>query len=341
MVENKNGELVLLDGYEDRWDIVDGRFLITEYLTDDLLETEQVDDIYTQAGFLMASLVPTTFDRSITMGTATLWKLLMMAWSYENNLALPEVSPKRDFVGGLSRLLHLGYSKRVAKFDYAGLYPSIQLTHDVFPYSDITSAIKAMLQYFYNARNKYKGLMKEAEVAGDTKLASKYDKKQLPIKILNNNSFGSISAPHIFPWGDIDIGEMITCSGRQYLRLMIRFFMDRGYKPLVLDTDGVNFSCPDDVETRSYVGKGVHRFVKKDKVYEGIDADVAEYNERFMFGVMGLDIDDVMDATINLSRKNYAILKPGGKVKLTGNTIKGKTIQRYIEKFLSKAIRML
>ena len=238
-------------------------------------------------------------------------------------------------------MLHLGYSKRVAKFDYAGLYPSIQLTHDVFPYSDITSAIKAMLQYFYKARNKYKGLMKEAEAAGDTKLASKYDKKQLPIKILNNNSFGSISAPHIFPWGDIDIGEMITCSGRQYLRLMIRFFMDRGYKPLVLDTDGVNFSCPDDVETRSYVGKGVHRFVKKDKVYEGIDADVAEYNERFMFGVMGLDIDDVMDATINLSRKNYAILKPGGKVKLTGNTIKGKTIQRYIEKFLSKAIRML
>ena len=341
MVENKNSEIVVIGGYEDKWEIVDGRFLITEYLTDDLLETEQVDDIYTQAGFLMASLVPTTFDRSITMGTATLWKLLMMAWSYENNLALPDVSPKRDFVGGLSRLLHLGYSKKVAKFDYSGLYPSIQLTHEVFPYSDITSAIKAMLQYFYDARSKYKGLMKEAEIAGDAKLASKYDKKQLPIKILNNNSFGSISAPHIFPWGDIDIGEMITCTGRQYLRIMIRFFMSRGYKPLVLDTDGVNFSCPEDVETRKYVGKGLHRFVKKDKVYEGIDADVAEYNERFMFGVMGLDVDDVMDATINLSRKNYAILKPGGKVKLTGNTIKGKSIQRYIEKFLSKAIRML
>lgn len=341
MVENKKGELVIVDGYEDKWEIVDGRFLITEYLTDDLLETEQVDDIYTQAGFLTASLVPTTFSRTITMGTATLWKLLMMSWSYENGLAIPDTLPKRDFTGGLSRLLHLGYSKKVAKFDYASLYPSIQLTHEVFPDCDITGALRAMLLYLSETRNKYKALMNEANAAGDAKAASMYDKKQLPIKILNNSAFGSISAPHIFPWGDIDIGEMITCTGRQYLRTMITFFMERGYTPLVLDTDGVNFSCPEDADSRTYVGNGLHRFVKKDKVYTGIDADVAEYNERFMHGVMGLDIDDIMDATINLSRKNYAILKPGGKIKLTGNTIKGKTIPKYIEKFLSKAIKML
>ena len=183
--------------------------------------------------------------------------------------------------------------------------------------------------------------MNEAAAAGNQMLSSKYDKKQLPIKILNNSSFGSISAPYIFPWGDIDIGETITCTGRQYLRTMIKFFMDRGYTPLVLDTDGVNFSSPEDVDSRKYVGKGLHRFVKKDVVYEGIEADVAEYNERFMFGVMGLDIDEVMESTVNFSRKNYAILKSNGKVKLTGNTIKGKTIPKYIEKFLAKSIRML
>lgn len=338
--EDKKGNIVIVDGYEDKWEIVDGRFLITEYLTDDLLETEQVDDIYTQAGFLTAALVPTTFGRSITMGTATMWKLLMMSWSYENGLALPGTLPKRDFVGGLSRLLHLGYSKKVAKFDYASLYPSIQLTHEVFPDCDITGALRAMLKYLSDTRNKYKALMNEEAAKGNMKLSSMYDKKQLPIKILNNSAFGSISAPYIFPWGDINIGEQITCTGRQYLRLMIKFFMERGYTPLVLDTDGVNFSCPED-DDRKYVGKGLHRFVKKDVVYEGIDADVAEYNERYMFGAMGLDIDDIMDATINLSRKNYAILKPGGKVKLTGNTIKGKTIPKYIEKFLAKAIRML
>jgi len=93
---------------EEVWEVVDGRFLITEYLLDDLLETEKVDDQYTQAAFLTAGLVPTGFLRSATMGTATLWKLLMCAWSYENGLGLPDVLPKRNFVGGLSRLLRTG-----------------------------------------------------------------------------------------------------------------------------------------------------------------------------------------------------------------------------------------
>jgi len=315
--------------------------LLKEYLNDDLLETEQVDDTYAQAGFLTAALVPTNFGRSITMGTATMWKLLMMAWSYENGLALPDTQPKRDFVGGLSRLLNLGYSVNIAKFDYASLYPSIQLTHNVFPDVDVSGALEAMLQYLLDTRNEYKHLAGKYYKEGNNLLGSKFDKKQLPIKIFNNSAFGSISAPYIFPWGDINIGEMITCTGRQYLRHMIQFFMDRDYKPLVLDTDGVNFSYGEKVSNHTYIGRGYHKFVEEGKEYKGIEADVSEYNDRFMYGAMGLDIDEIWPATINLSRKNYATLKPNGKIKLTGNTIKGKTIQKYIKTFLNKGIKML
>ena len=331
----------IIEGYEDKWEVVDGRFLLKEYLNDDLLETEQVDDIYAQAGFLTAALVPTNFTRSITMGTATMWKTLMMSWSYENELALPDIQEKRDFVGGLSRLLKLGFSENIAKFDYASLYPSIQLTHEVFPEVDVSGALRAMLRYLLDTRNEYKYLAGKYYKEGNDKLGSKFDKKQLPIKIFNNSAFGSISAPYIFPWGDINIGETITCTGRQYLRHMIQFFIDRGYDPLVLDTDGVNFSYGGNVREHTYVGKGLHRFVKEGENYEGIEADVAEYNDRFMHGEMGLDIDEIWPATINLSRKNYATLKPNGKIKLTGNTIKGKTIQKYIKNFLNKGIKML
>ena len=339
--EPKNFDGEIIKGYEDKWEVVDGQFLIKEYLNDDLLETELVDDIYGQAGFLTSALVPTNFIRSITMGTATMWKTLMMAWSYENGLALPGTQPKRDFVGGLSRLLNLGYSKNIAKFDYASLYPSIQLTHNVFPNVDISGALRAMLKYLLYTRNEYKYLANSYKEEGNEKLASKFDKKQLPIKIFNNSAFGSISAPYIFPWGDIDIGETITCTGRQYLRHMIKFFMDRDYKPLVLDTDGVNFSYGDNVLEHTYIGRGLHRFTEKGKEYKGIEADVMEYNDRYMYEAMGLDIDEVWPATINLSRKNYATLKPNGKIKLTGNTIKGKTIPKYIKTFLDKSIKML
>ena len=74
----------------------------------------------------------------------------------------------------------------------------------------------------------------------------------------------------MFPWGDIDMGEQITCTGRQYLRQMIMFFMKRGYVPLVMDTDGVNFETPPNIDDTVYIGKGLNEMVTLGKEYKGI-----------------------------------------------------------------------
>ena len=318
-----------------------GDDIVERYLDDDLDETLIVDDEFNQATFLLASLVPTTYERASTMGTATLWKMVMLAWSYKNGLAVPKKEEKRNFVGGLSRLLKVGYSKDVLKLDYSSLYPSIQLVHDVFPECDITGAMKGLLTYFRNSRIKYKNLAAEYKDI-DKKKSTSFDRKQLPIKIFINAFFGSLSAPHVFPWGDIDMGEQITCTGRQYLRQMLKFFSKRGYSPLVCDTDGMNFSLPEGgVDDRFYVGKGKNWLVKEGKEYRGYDADVAEFNDLFMKGEMGLDCDGTWDSCINLARKNYATMEHNGKVKLTGNSIKSKKMPKYIEKFLDKGIKQL
>jgi DNA polymerase elongation subunit (family B) len=497
LFNESNGKYMLLpenrDGYED-WDEVNGKFIIKKYLIDDLWETEQVDYKYNQATFLLSKLVPSTLQRTSTMGTAALWKILMCAWSYEKGLAIPDYQSKEKFPGGLSRLLRIGFVPNVVKLDYGSLYPSIQLTHDVFPEVDITGALKGMLSYLFAERDLYKGLMKKAQKEGDYINADMYDKKQLPIKILNNSNFGSVSAPDVYPWGDIDVGAMITCTGRQYLRLMIKFFMEKGFEPIVGDsvtydtpiyikyendnidilpisdifdengtigddklrdysdkpfkiltrsgwknikyvyrhgtdkqiksisikdkdivkvtedhslfqngveikpsslkigeyidvyengdviqglitdisdidnpdsnnyvydvstedgtfvigkgkiiahnTDGFNFKIPQNVNDLKYIGNGTHQSVVKDKEYVGIEAALAEFNEKFMKGYMKLGIDEVIESTINLSRKNYADLIDGD-VKLVGNTIKSAKLPIYIEEFLDKGIRLL
>ncbi len=325
---------------DDVYKLVTGSKIIEDYLDDDLYETMIVDEQFNQANFLLSKLVPTTYERLSTMGTATLWKMIMASWSYKHNLALPKKLEKRKFTGGLSRLVQVGYSKNVLKLDYSSLYPSIQLVHDVFPSCDVTGAMKSMLKYFRDTRIKYKNLASEYKSI-DPKLAISYDRKQLPIKIFINAFFGSLSAPQVFPWGDIDMGEQITCTGRQYLRQMIMFFMKRGYVPLVMDTDGVNFETPSDRDEYKYIGKGLNGLVKEGKEYIGAEADVAEYNDLFLRGEMGLDIDGVWPSTINVARKNYALLTDKGKVKLTGNTIKSKKLQTYVAEFLDKGLRML
>lgn len=250
--------------------IVKGNFIVQRYLCDDLWETEQIDNIFNQASFLISKIIPTSFQRSSTMGTAGQWKLIMAAWSYENGLAIPETQSKRDFVGGLSRLLEVGYAKGVIKLDYAGLYPKTQLTHGIFPLLDISGVMEGMLSYVVDTRDKfknlngkekkkYKGLEKKlkedkslseeqikeiTEAIRESKaLANVYDKKQLPLKILANSWFGSYGAPYIFNWGDTDSAEETTCRGRQYLRFMVKFFTEKyGFKPLV--GDSVTFDTP-------------------------------------------------------------------------------------------------
>ena len=136
------------------------------------------------------------------------------------------------------------------------------------------------------------------------------------------------------------MGEKITCTGRQYLRHMIRFFNKKGFRPLVGDTDGFNFSIPKYVEDNIYTSNGNHRFNETGKTYKGLDAVVAEYNDKYMKGVMGLDVDEICESTINLARKNYADLIDG-KVKLVGNTIKSKKLPTYIAEFIDVGIHML
>jgi DNA polymerase I len=333
----------LLRKYPGKFEIWPGRKIVEQYLDDDLYETMVVDDSFSQSTFLLSKLVPTTYERIATMGTATLWKIIMLAWSYENNLAIPSKDEKRAFTGGLSRLLNVGYAKNIVKFDYSSLYPSIQLVYDVFPDCDVMGVQKSMLKYFRNIRIKYKHLASELKDS-DPVAAEMYDRKQLPIKIFINAYFGSLSAPHVFPWGEMDSGETITCIGRQCLRMMIMFYMQKGYKPLVMDTDGVNFETPDSAAEAIYIGKGLNELVKEGKEYKGIEAHTAEFNDIFMRGEMGLDIDYTAPSCINVSRKNYIIklIKKGKeKIKLTGNTIKSKKLQTYIVEFLDEGFKYL
>jgi hypothetical protein len=144
-----------------------------------------------------------------------------------------------------------------------------------------------------------------------------------------------------FQWAEIDVSERITCTARQYLRLMVKFYTKRGYEPLVLDTDGVNFMAPKSGEPFTYIGKGLNEEVVEGKEYKGVEAVVAEFNDTYMRGEMGLGLDGIWPATINLSRKNYALLEDDGSISLTGNSIKSKAMAVYIEEFLAKGVKML
>ena len=44
---------------------------------------------------------------------------------------------------------------------------------------------------------------------------------------------------------------------------------------------------------------------------------------------------------LNIGMKNYALLTDKGKVKLTGNSIKSKTLQGFLVEFIDEGLQML
>ena len=246
---------------EEGYEMVSGHYIVERYLLDDVWETDKVEEKLNESNFLVGKLLPTTFARACTMGTAGIWKLIMLAWSYENDLVVPALGKNRRFVGGLSRLLKTGYVDRIVKLDYNSLYPSIILTWNIDNLVDDTNILNMILLYVLSQREKYKELKAEAgakadelkETLKDAKTKkekirineeidhwkaekSGNDKKQLPLKILGNSYFGSAGAEHLFPWGDNMAAERTTCIGRQSLRLMISHFKNIGYEPIVGDS---------------------------------------------------------------------------------------------------------
>lgn len=252
-----SSERPLEEGYE----MVSGHYIVERYLLDDVWETDKVEEKLNESNFLVGKLLPTTFSRACTMGTAGIWKLIMLAWSYENDLVVPALGKNRKFTGGLSRLLKTGYVDRIVKLDYNSLYPSVILTWNIDNKVDESDVLNGILLYVLSQREKYKKLKADAgskadelkEELSNTEEEHKRheikekinywkseksgnDKKQLPLKILGNSYFGSAGAEHLFPWGDNMAAERTTCISRQLLRLMISHFKSIGYEPIVGDS---------------------------------------------------------------------------------------------------------
>ena len=360
---------------------ITGKKLLRQYLLDDLWETEKVDELYNQSAFMLAKIVPTTFHRICTMGTASIWNLLLTAWSFEQDLAIPHSDVKEKFSGGLARCYKRGFSKRWVKIDYASLYPMVQLTHDIFPFFDITGVIKKLLLYLTTTRNIYKKLanadvlneeeiyiLKEIDhetynrfINGEItdKNRAMFKTKQLPIKILNNSLFGALGSDRSFNWSDNVCASRITCIGRLRLRQAVKWFIPYGCIPLLAVTDGINFEIPEFTNIK-LVKNGENIILDEEILIEeawqyngkvGIGALIEKFNEEEMIApFMTVDNDGEFVSCLNLSRINYATLqlvkdKESGemkeKIKLTGNTIKSKVMPEYVQDFFDKGLELI
>jgi hypothetical protein len=312
------------DGYK----IVTGKYIIWRYLLDDLWECDKVESKLNTANFFICKILPLPYYKCVTMGTAGQWKAIMLAWSYDHDLAIPIQENSKIDTGGLSRLLKTGKVGKQLKLDYGSLYPSITITWAICDIYDLSNVTLTMLNCVLTSREKYKALknaagkkveeyeerLKNGEMLTDEERAdfeaqkAAYainDKIQNSWKILGNSFFGSLSATNakVFPWKSNKNGNQITCTGRQCLRLAIGHFSNISTKYGLNDPD-YNYTA---IVGDSFTGD-TPLFVKYDK--NGW-VDIKPISE--MIDECKIEIDE-LGREYDKSKKSYKVLCRSGWV---------------------------
>lgn len=323
---------------------VDGQEIIRRYLLDDLWETLELFKKMGQSPFLLCSWIPTSAQKIFTMGNASMWKLLMMTWFYRRNLGIPDYEDYRKINGGLIGMFKSGYCSPVVKYDASSLYPAVKLEYIDPPSWDITAIGDGYLFFFLDTRLNYKTLTKQYFKALDIIMGQLYNILQHPLKIFINSYYGFLAAWNISPFSDMLSAHGITAISRSVARHLIHWFEKRGFDAIYSHTDGINFIYPLNVDDYKYIGKGLNWLVIKDKEYIGLEAYVAEYNDLYMRGKMGIDIDDIDHSCINIAKSNVVHFKIKGEGKHELNIVGGlikKDTPNYIKKFLEDNLETL
>ena len=113
---------------------------------------------------------------------------------------------------------------------------------------------------------------------------------------------------------------------------------------IVSNTDGINFQIPDKLrydKEHPYISDGKGRNSVKGKSYTGIEADIREFEDTYLFGRNSIDIDEVAETSINFKRNNYANKLVNGNIRFVGNTLKSKSLPPYICDFLDNGVGLL
>lgn len=322
----------------NKYQKVSGRYIVERYLIDDLWETQELFRKTAQSSFMLAYWIPINAQKVFTMGNSSMWKILIGAWFYHNNLTIPDFDKPREINGGLIGMFESGYIRNVIKYDASSLYPSVKLAYLPPPQWDITGITDGLLHFFLDTRLEYKLLKGKYAAEGDKTKEQLYDVLQLPLKIFINSYYGFLGAWNVSPFSDMVSAHGITAISRTVARHMIYWFESKGFRAIYSHTDGINFAFSDSMLDFSYVGKGSNWLVQKDKLYEGLKGYVALYNDTFMVGRMGIDIDGIDHSCINIAKSNVVhlkIVKDQLKLGIVGGLVK-KDTPIYIKEFIEE-----
>ena len=290
---------------------------VRRYCLQDVHETRRLAELTLPTEFYQCQMLPDTLQNLATIGTGEKANLLFVRAYLAEGYAVPAPQEAREYPGGYTEVRRVGLIPRIVKADVESLYPSVMLRYGIKPRADHLNVFLPTLERLRRLRLEAKARAKQTHGAE----SAYWDGLQNSFKILVNSYYGYLGSPYHF--NDYDAAEQVTLTGQDLVKQIAAEIERQGGTVVEIDTDGVYFQPPPEVQS---------------------EADEIAFVER-VGGVLPegirLAYDGRYRAMLSLKTKNYVLQGYDGKLTFKGASLRSRADEKFGREFLNNAIQWL
>lgn len=290
---------------------------VRRYCLQDVHETRRLADLTLPTEFYQCQMLPDTLQNLAVIGTGEKVNLMFVRAYLAAGYAIPTPQAAREYPGGYTEVRQVGLIPRIVKADVESLYPSIMLHYRIKPQADHLDVFLPTLERLRTLRLDAKARAKKTQGAE----SAYWDGLQSSFKILINSYYGYLGAP--FNFNDYDAAEAVTLKGQELVKQIATEIERLGGAVVEIDTDGVYFQPPKDVQTE-----------------EEERAFVDQVGSILPEGIR-LAYDGRYKAMLSVKTKNYVLLDYDGKLVFKGASLRSRADEKFGREFLNRAIEYL
>jgi len=290
---------------------------VRRYCLQDVHETRRLADLTLPTEFYQCQMLPDTLQNLATIGTGEKANLMFLRAYLAEGYAVPAPQGAREYPGGYTEVRQVGLIPRIVKADVESLYPSVMLRYGIKPRADHLNVFLPTLERLRRLRLDAKARAKQTQGAE----SAYWDGLQNSFKILVNSYYGYLGSP--FHFNDYDAAEQVTLTGQELVKQIAAEIERLGGLVVEIDTDGVYFQPPPEVQT---------------------EADEIAFVERVGAVLpegIRLAYDGRYKAMLSLKTKNYVLQGYDGKLTFKGASLRSRADEKFGREFLNSATQWL
>lgn len=293
---------------------------LLRYALDDVRDVAVLSELATPTEFYQTQLLPRAFQAVATGGPGEKLNDLMLRAYLMYGHSVPTAQSARGYAGGHAELLETGVFRPVVKCDVESLYPSIMLSEGITSSRDTLGAYLPMLGELTRRRLEAKAESRRTARVGQEAERAMWEGMQGSFKVLINSFYGYLGySGGLF--NDFDAAERVTLAGQRIVKHVVVNLRDRGAIPIEVDTDGVYFVPPPNIDT----------LTAEEAFIDDVAADLPP-------GIR-LGHDGRYAGMLSLRLKTYALLGYDGAVTLKGSALRSRRMEPVLRRFLVDAAR--